>query len=340
MISAGRWARGTRAGAGSVTGTLREPIPYWHAPRANPVLVRSHAGAYDAEPEHREDDHTWGARVVATRASGENQHVIHAQSDVDVALAAAEAGAAVVRAAYGAKVTRHAKSDLDFATDADHNAESAIFYVIARARPEEARVGEETGTTGGLSARRWLVDPLCGTLNFAAQTPLMAVNVALVDTSSVACVSADPVADEVFWTDGQGAFLRRDGSDEALTPSADSLLVDINCDGPIDKAFLGPQLLADSTFRSAFGPRVMSTTLAVAWVAAGRRAAYVSDGLFDENVHYAAGIGLCRGAGCVVTDLAGSQLENGRGLLIAADIETHRRLVEIIGPHLADVLAR
>ncbi len=263
----------------------------------------------------------------------------HAHSDMDVALSAATAGAQIVRAAYGTQVTRHAKSGLDFATDVDLEAETAILGVIESARPEDARVGEESGTTGNSSARRWLVDPLCGTLNFAAQTPLVAVNVALVDAgSSIACVSVDPIAEECFWTDGHGAYLRRNGSDEALVPAGDSRLVDINCDGPVDKAFLGPQLLADPAFRSAFGPRVTSTTLAVAWVAAGRRAAYVSDGLFNENVHYAAGIGICRSAGCVVTDLFGDPLADGRGLLVAADVETHERLAEMLRPHLADLL--
>lgn len=165
------------------------------------------------------------------------------------------------------------------------------------------------------------------------------MNVALLDEGKpLACVTADPIANELFWAKDRGAFLLRDGSDEALTPSSQSRLVDINCDGPIDRPFLGPQLLSDPAFRSAFCPRVTSTTLAVAWVAAGRRAGYVSDGLFVENVHYAAGIALCRSAGCTVTDLTGQRLEDGCGLIIAADDETHRGLVDIIRPHLADVL--
>jgi myo-inositol-1(or 4)-monophosphatase len=247
----------------------------------------------------------------------------------------------VVRAAYGTDLIRHAKSGSDFATNADLEAELAILRVIESARPADTRLGEESGSTGASSRRRWLVDPLCGTRNFAAQTPLVAVNVALLeeDKSTVVCVSADPMANEFFWADARGAFLRRNGSDEALTPSPQSRLVDINCDGPIDRPFLGPQLLTDPAFRSAFGPRVMSTTLAVAWVAAGRRTGYVSDGLLVENVHYAAGVALCRSAGCVVTDLAGQPLEEGRGLVIAADDETHRLLVDIIRPHLADVLS-
>ena len=260
-----------------------------------------------------------------------------ADSDLAVAIAAAAAGAQVVRAAYGTQVTRRPKSDLDFATEADLDAETAILAVIDSARPEDARLGEESGATGGTGARRWLVDPLCGTLNFAAQTPLVAVNVALLDaTASLACVCVDPIAEECFWTDGHGAYLRRDGFDEPLVPTSRSRLVDINCDGPVEEAFLGPQLLSDPAFRSAYGPRVTSTTLAVTWVAAGRRAAYVSDGLFRDNVHYAAGIGICRSAGCVVTDLRGDPVEGGRGLLVAADEETHEHLADILRSHLAD----
>jgi myo-inositol-1(or 4)-monophosphatase len=162
--------------------------------------------------------------------------------------------------------------------------------------------------------------------------------VALVDGSrTLACVSADPIAAELFWSDGQNAWLRRDGSDRPLRPAAECRLVDVNCDGPFYQQFVGPQLLADPAFQASFGGRVLSTTLAVAWVAAGRRAAYVSDGVFVDNVHFAAGIAVCRSAGCVVSDLAGDPLNKGRGLIAAADVETHERLVEIIRPHLAAV---
>lgn len=254
-------------------------------------------------------------------------------------MSAAAAGAAVVRAAYGADHARHAKADGDFATDADIDAERAILGVIEAAFPDDARTGEETGEWGGTSSRSWLVDPLCGTMNFAAQTPLMAVNVVLLEgSSSRACVSADPIADEFFWTDGDGAFLRRNGVDEPLRPSSDSRLVDVNCDGPAHDPFLGPQLVGDPAFRAAFGARVTSTSLAVAWVAAGRRAGYVSDGYLIDSVHFAAGIGLARCAGCVVTDMAGEPLTTGRGLIVAADLEIHGRLLEVIRPHLDLIL--
>jgi myo-inositol-1(or 4)-monophosphatase len=127
----------------------------------------------------------------------------------------------------------------------------------------------------------WLVDPLCGTLNYAVRSMLVAVNVTLRTGADIrAAASADPFANEMFWTDGVRAYVRRDGADEQLAPSAESCLVDVNLDPPFPNAprFLAAPLLAEPGFVERFHSRVVATTLAVAWVAAGRRAAYVTDG--------------------------------------------------------------
>lgn len=259
-------------------------------------------------------------------------------TDVEVALAAAVAGAAELSSRYGADLAQLTKSPTDFATEADLAAEDAIHRVISAARPHDGFEGEETGTSAGSSDRRWLVDPLCGTLNFAATTPLSAINVALETPYGVtAAVSADPIAGEFFWTDGSGTWVRQGEIDRALTPSPRSLIVDVNCDGKRDASFVGAQLIADQAFRDVFAPRVLSSTLALAWVAAGRRAAYVTDGHLEGSVHFAAGIALCQAAGCVVTDFAGDPVHSGRGLIAAADQATHRQLVELVRPHVEEL---
>ncbi|MEU3454534.1 inositol monophosphatase family protein [Micromonospora sp. NPDC006766] len=255
--------------------------------------------------------------------------------DRNVAIAAAQAGADVVRGRYGTSLERVDKSGGDFATAADVEAEQAILDVIRAARPDDAVLGEESGRTGPTTVdRTWLVDPLCGTLNYAARMPLVAVNVALRAGADITVVaSADPFAGEVFWTDGGPARVRRDGVDEPLTPSAESRLVDVNLDPPFPNgpAFQAARLLGHPGFVARFRPRVVSTTLAVAWVAAGRRAAYVTDGHLRDSVHFAAGIALCRAAGCLVTDLQGQPLHTGAGgLLVAADHDTHRALLTLI----------
>lgn len=254
-------------------------------------------------------------------------------TDSELALAAAEAGAAVVRSLYGSSLDRFDKSMGDFATSADIAAEQAILEVLRQARPGDAVLGEETGRTGEADADRvWLVDPLCGTLNYAVRTPLVAVNVALRERGAViAAAQVDPLAGEAFWTDGSAAWRRTAEGDSPLVPSSESFLVEVNLDPPFPT--LPPtRVLANPMFAEAFRPRVISSTLGLAWLAAGRRAAYLTDGGdLRDSVHFAAGIAICRAAGCVVTGIHGEPLHTGAGgLLAAADAETHQALLAII----------
>ncbi|MEW1590094.1 inositol monophosphatase family protein [Micromonospora vinacea] len=257
-------------------------------------------------------------------------------TDQAAAIAAAQAGGAVVRSRYGSALTRVMKTAGDFATAADVEAERAVLDVLRAARPDDAVVAEESGRTGtGDNGRTWLVDPLCGTLNFAARTMLASVNVALrVGADVTVAASVDPFADEVFWTDGTAAYVRGAGTDERLVPSAESALVDLNLDPPFPNrdVFLAARMLTDEGFLEQFRPRVVSTSLAVAWVAAGRRAAYVTDRHDLRNsVHFAAGIALCEAVGCVVTGLDGQPLHTGGdGLVVAADERTHAALLRLV----------
>jgi myo-inositol-1(or 4)-monophosphatase len=163
---------------------------------------------------------------------------------------------------------------------------------------------------------------------------LTSVNVALRTRAQVAvAASADPFTNEVFWTDSIAAYVRRGGVDQRLAPSAESRMVDVNLDPPFPNKgiFLAARMLADEGFIEQFRPRVVSTTLAVAWVAAGRRAAYVTDGHLRDSVHFAAGIALCQAAGCVVTGIDGQPVHTGTGgLVVAADEQTHAALLTLI----------
>ncbi|MFJ1755051.1 inositol monophosphatase family protein [Kitasatospora sp. NPDC088134] len=255
--------------------------------------------------------------------------------DAALALRAAEAGAEAVRAHPWHGVEKHDKGGGDFATAADLAAERAILDVLRAARPQDACTGEESGSGGAADApRRWLVDPLCGTLNYAVGTHLVGVNVALrEDGRTTAAATADPYTGETYWTDGERAYLRHGGADTPLAPSAGSRLVDLNLDPPYPNApeIRVARLLTEPDFEAEFRPRVVSSTIAVAWVAAGRRAAYLTDGHLADSVHFAAGIALCRAAGCTVTDLRGEPLHSGGGgLVVAADARTHARLLELI----------
>jgi myo-inositol-1(or 4)-monophosphatase len=256
-------------------------------------------------------------------------------TDAELAIVAAETGASVVRRFFGEPVTRFAKSPTDFATAADLGSEEAILGAIRASRPHDAFVGEETGRSGaGADGRTWYVDPLCGTLNFAAGTTLVAVNVALLDANGpIAAAVAEPFSGEVYWTGGDGAYVRRDGEDAQLKPTAVTQLVDLDLDvphgEPRSRRMLG--LLADQAYTDTFGTRVVSSSLALLWVAAGRRAAYVIDKDLRDSVHFEAGFAVCRAAGVVMTNLDGGPVHTGgHGLIAAADEETHAALLASI----------
>jgi myo-inositol-1(or 4)-monophosphatase len=251
--------------------------------------------------------------------------------DADVAVAAAEAGGAVVRGWFGGELERIGKGRFDLATQADVQAEAAILAVLRRHRPDDGIVGEESGRSGPVGAvRQWLVDPLCGTVNFAAGTGPVGVNVALREGRRTrAAAVVDPLSGEVWWSDGERAH----GRPSPPVPTAASGLVDLNLNGPFPNspAFRAVALAADPAFADAFRARVMATTLALAWVACGRRAAYVTDGDLEGSVHFTAPIELCRAAGCTVTNLVGGPVHTGvGGLVAAADGDTHARLLGLI----------
>jgi myo-inositol-1(or 4)-monophosphatase len=253
-----------------------------------------------------------------------------------VALAAAAAAVAVIRARLGTAYEIHAKVGQDFATDVDIDAERAARNVLSERRPFDQVVGEELGGEHEPGRRTWLVDPLCGTVNYAAGLPLVAVNVALVDEGGAvtAAVQADPFAREAFWTAGAGAWSRNpDGQDRPLRADAASGLVSVDCE-PSARSLAG-RLLVDPGFPDHLRPRVLSTTLALAWVAAGRMAAYLTEGAVHRSVHFAAGVALCEAAGAVVTDLGGAPLlEGADGLVVAADADMHQLLLSLAAPLL------
>ena len=259
--------------------------------------------------------------------------------DIDVAIAVANEGATVVRRRFGTTLKRLDKGAGDFATNADIEAEEAMLAMLRRERPEDAVLGEESGRTGSEnSSRTWLIDPLCGTLNYAARMRVVAVNVALrKDDRFAAAAVADPFNCEIYFATATSAFVRSDGQDTLLVPSGSSQLVDLNLDPPFPNApaFKAAILAADPDFAVRFRPRVVSTSVALSWVATGQRAGYVTDGDVRDSVHFAAGLAICEAAGCIVTDLRGGAWGSGStGLLAAADAEAHASLLALIRKYL------
>ncbi|CAN5776982.1 histidinol-phosphatase [soil metagenome] len=97
-----------------------------------------------------------------------------------------------------------AKPDTSLVTDADVGVEEGVRRTLGRARPRDAVVGEEAGSTG-FGPRRWVVDPIDGTHNFVRGVPVWATLIGLMegDEVVVGCVSA-PALGRRWWASAGG----------------------------------------------------------------------------------------------------------------------------------------
>ena len=74
------------------------------------------------------------------------------------------------------------KPDLTPVSDADTAVEAALRATLQRERPADSVLGEEFGTSG-VSARRWILDPIDGTKNYVRGVPVWATLIALAEQS-------------------------------------------------------------------------------------------------------------------------------------------------------------
>src|SRR5215217_3240712 len=107
------------------------------------------------------------------------------RAETRAALAAADAGLKLMMRRAGAdQITSKGGRDLVTATDVA--VEDVVRASLLAAYPDWTVVGEERGGEDQVGDRPyWLVDPICGTRNFAANIPMYAVNIALVKDGQV-----------------------------------------------------------------------------------------------------------------------------------------------------------
>lgn len=226
--------------------------------------------------------------------------------DLALARAAALAGAAIVADWSGRLESADFKGAVDPVTAADRESEEAILGLISRHRPGDAVVAEERAPLEGTSGRRWLVDPLDGTVNFLHGFPQVSVSIAVEDgTGGIAAVVYDVHRQEEFaaargrgatWNGRPMAVGGRSDLGDALV--ATGFAYDRRQRGPEYGRILGEMLRHVRGIR-----RGGSAALDLAWVACGRLDGYWETGLGPWDV--AAGFLLITEAGGIVTAIDG-----------------------------------
>jgi myo-inositol-1(or 4)-monophosphatase len=216
----------------------------------------------------------------------------------------------------------------DLVSDADRASEALLLEVVAKHRPHDGVLAEESGDVESISGLRWVIDPLDGTVNFLYGIPIWSVSIAVEDSEGgLVGVVHDPNRDETF-TAERGGGARLNG-----TP------IQVNHGAEASTALVGTGFSYDPSARAAQADvlrRVLpwvrdirrpgSAAIDLAYVACGRL-----DGFFEsvmEPYDKAAGILLITEAGGVVSDLP-SPLRGSSGVLAGAP-KLHDQLKRLV----------
>ena len=135
-----------------------------------------------------------------------------------ICVAAAQAGAQVLRELLEKPREIALKGRIDLVTDADRAAEERILALLRQRVPGAAVLAEESGESGR-GELRFIVDPLDGTTNYAHGLPLFSCTVAAeVSGEPVAGCTVDPMRAETFPTDAPMMRQRQASSRTADRP--------------------------------------------------------------------------------------------------------------------------
>jgi myo-inositol-1(or 4)-monophosphatase len=228
------------------------------------------------------------------------------------------------------------KAGRDIVTSADIAVEDAIRELVAD-RTGLPVVGEEHG--GEIprdGSACWLVDPICGTRNYACATSLYSINVALAEGGQItAGVVGDPSAGEVLVAElGGGAMASAGRAGDAWRPLRTTDAAGTVAIEPARSAGSRREhaaaVIADIVRADRWDFRSLASTLSLAYVADGRLSAWAVFAT-DSPVHCAAGSLVVREAGGVVSDIDGAAWStDSDSCLVSANPRLHGELLDLV----------
>jgi myo-inositol-1(or 4)-monophosphatase len=250
---------------------------------------------------------------------------------LDVAIAAAQAGARVLRRGFGQAQRVSHKGLVDLVTEQDRRSEAAILATIRAAFPSHAILAEESGATSETMAHRWIVDPLDGTTNYAHGYPVFGVSLAYEKEGHLeAGVVLNPLSRELFAARrGQGATLNSQPIRVSGTTSLIESLLETGFPYHRERMGLALRQLDHLAYAAQGIRRAGAAALALAYVAAGRL-----DGFWEATLmpwDHAAGILLIQEAGGIATLIDGKPYQVDCTNVAASNGLIHDALLRELG---------
>lgn len=227
------------------------------------------------------------------------------QPNLDFIIQLCQDAGDIIMEGFGKKQIIEYKGPVDLVTEYDRKSEDFIVDKILSEFPGSYIVAEESGLKIGTEDKRWYIDPIDGTSNYARGLPIFCVSIAYEQNGERMLAAVyDPNRDELFTAErGRGAFLN--GEPIHVTDTSEmikSLLVtgfphDLDQENNNIREFL-------RIIRSAQSVRRLgSAVLDQLYVACGRLDGYWEVGISPWDI--AAGTLIIEEAGGVVTRVNG-----------------------------------
>ncbi len=253
-------------------------------------------------------------------------------SPLSIAVEAALAGGEILKRYYGGEFRIAFKGELDLVTQADTESEAEVVSVLRGRMPDVSILAEESGVSDRDEARRFVVDPLDGTTNFAHAYPMFAVSIAYEEAGIVeAGVVYDPVREELFTAErGRGAFLNGSRLEVSTNASVPSALLVTGFPYDLKDDVAGNLRLFTRLMGTARAiRRDGSAALDLCYVAAGR-----FDGFWEQKLgpwDTAAGAVIVEEAGGRVSGFDGGRFHYSDRAVVATNGHIHDEMLVLLG---------
>ncbi len=249
-----------------------------------------------------------------------------------VAVAAARAAGQLLRSELpGSRQIAYKGAPTNLVTEMDARAEELIVRQLVSAFPDDGVLAEERGATPGRSGRRWIIDPLDGTTNYAHALPMFSVSIALEAERRIQLgVVFDPNLDELYVAErGRGLTLNDRRLAVSMTATLDASLLTTGFPYNIRQTDdTNLKEYAAFALRCRGVRRIGSAVLDLAWVAGGRFDGHWELSLGPWDV--AAGSLFVEEAGGRITNLTGAALDIDAPTVVASNGRIHDEMLAVL----------
>ncbi|MCX7857299.1 MAG: inositol monophosphatase [Deltaproteobacteria bacterium] len=223
------------------------------------------------------------------------------------------------------------KGDINLVTNVDLECQEKIISIISSEFSDDDILSEERHNVLSNAKRRWIIDPLDGTTNYAHGYPFFCTSVACEEEGELLVGAVyNPIFEELFYAKkGKGSYFN--GDRIRVSKISDLKIALLSTGFPYDLA-TSKRNNIDNFLRFIFRAQAIrrdgSAALNLSYVAAGR-----FDGFWEIKLNpwdVAAGTLLVKEAGGLVTDFQGNPIDIYKDEIVASNGLIHAEMIKIL----------